>query len=91
MNAKLLAPATLAGLAIFVFVSSFTGQQGLVKTYQLFLEKHRLIHSIQKLNSQNQTVKQEIALLKGNDHTLKRRIKEELNMVEEREIMYMFP
>jgi cell division protein FtsB len=90
MNFRPLAPVTLSGLALFMLVSAFLGDNGLVKTYKLFLEKHRLMLGIQKLGEQNETLKQEIALLKNNDRHLKRKIKEELGMVEEKEIIYQF-
>ncbi len=90
MISRPFAPATLSALAIFMLISSFLGERGLIKTYQLFLEKNRLIIGIQKVSGENEELKQEIALLKTNDRTLKRRIKAELNMVEDKEIIYLF-
>jgi len=75
-------------ILVYIFIQ---GDQGFLKYHQLKKEKERILKRIEKLKAENQTLTDEIELLKNNYRYIEKVAREEHRMAKEGEKIYIVP
>ncbi|MFH1726829.1 MAG: septum formation initiator family protein [Pseudomonadota bacterium] len=86
----LLIICTIVVSSFFTVFFTFSGEKGLVNTYNLFVEKQKVQRNIKKLKHENLNLKSEIKQLKFNSYYISQKIKDNLGMLEKFEVVYIF-
>lgn len=77
-------------LAFILFFTVF-GERGLLRIYEMRLEKKRIAEKVTELTTENEALKTEIAALHNDRYYLERIARKDLGLVKPNEIIYQFP
>jgi len=80
----------LTSLIIIVWYFALFGERGIIKIIQLQHERDRILAEVQRIQQKNEKLKREIRRMHEDPHYLESVARQELGVVKDNEILFIF-
>jgi cell division protein FtsB len=80
---------TVLGI-LYLIVPLLLGDMGILKYFEMLRTRHQVQASIEKLNADNQTLRENIDALRSDPNRIEKLAREQLGLVKSGEVVYQF-